>query len=1407
MHTLIHRPPDWLQRVIAGSLFLAAWGGAALPRLQANPAGGTVAQGTATFSSSGAHLTIQTSDRAFINWKSFNIGVGETTTFVQPSASSLVWNSIHDANPSQILGNLNANGYVILQNQNGFYIGGQALINAHGLVLTTSPIPMPDLAGSSAWQFNNPPPAARIVNYGNINVDSGGAAYLIAYNIENHGTITAPQGDVGLHAADSVLISERPDGRGLSAQVTLPAGSVDNTGKVIADAGTIAMHAQVVNQGGLLQANSVREVNGVIELVASDAINLGAHSTLSARGDTAGISAGGSVIVKSAGTFSDQVGSSINIAGGTAGGDAGAVELSAANLSAPQSQIEAHAASGYRGGRLLLDPTDLTLDSAYVSTLNSQISGGLSQIDLQADHNITVSAAWSLANQTAAASLSLTAGNSIILNNNSYIKAGNNWSLSLTAGPLDLAVKPITARTAGIYLDGSAYLQTANGDITAWAANELLINANTVTAGVNGIRTLGGGNISVTAKLGNVNTGGNNQGYQFKVLAPYYSVSSTVGGISTAGGGDVNITAGGDVTSFLPKTSSGSGDAGTGAFGANPGNVTITAGGSVYGHYVVANGRGTITAGQDVGNSSGDVALSLIKGSWNLVAQSGSISLQEVRDPNAVFNDFSGGSNLGRHYVDYDSLASVSLQAENGGVALTGANIPRPNGGVSIIYPPSLEIAAGSGGVLLNKTISLFPSDNQNLKIVTTAGGDLVAPQADPTVPPTELIMSDSDSTRWLGSTSFGSDDHGAKVYGLNNPDPVILNIDGDIKNLILQVTKQAQIDIGGDLINSSFSGQNLHASDVTSIKVGGQIFNRSPYSFTYLDTGIGNVPIQDLPINAGSSWETIFTVALNADAVANLVIPSGLQPSQWAAYVAQQASLFPGGNPGFVYNASTRRLGFAGDMSSVLSAQQLAVLQGGAGFTVLRYDPTTGLPAVYTGADGKQHFQTDTVSWAAPTKVAELYTASLGAPTAKDSTQFGYRVGGPGTFNVEAGSISLGNSLGILSSGVGQPPGGHALYSKLAPYTDSGANLNVVVHGNLDMLSSTIAVLGGGNLSVSVDGTIDLGSPELSGARSDPGSLAFGIFNTSPLLKDDAGNHISGDVNVIAGGDIDINGSRIAAYNGGAVAIKSLTGNVDAGAGGAVQANIYYYFVDPLTGLVGRLLGGVYGSGILATTLPLAAGAIAPPSAATQPGDITVLTPQGSIFASQGGILQEALNGNVAPGPTVTLKAGTDPSEGNPGYQGDIDLGNGGVIGGTVNVSANGDVKGLVISRQDSSVQAAQNFSGTVISGGSANLSAGGSIVGTVFGVGGVKASGDVSGATLLGQNVSANGGQSQSTLGTTATASAAASAASAQAGTDAKEQVAGNNGTSDDDDKKKKKKQPLLQRVGRVTVILPKA
>jgi hypothetical protein len=342
-------------------------------------------------------------------------------------------------------------------------------------------------------------------------------------------------------------------------------------------------------------------------------------------------------------------------------------------------------------------------------------------------------------------------------------------------------------------------------------------------------------------------------------------------------------------------------------------------------------------------------------------------------------------------------------------------------------------------------------------------------------------------------------------------------------------------------------------------------------------------------------------------------------------------------------------------------------------------------------------------------------------------------------------------------------------------------------VSGDLEMPSSTIAALGGGDVNVvSTGGSMDLGSQYLVDFEADimrEDNLGLGIYTSG-----------GGNVNVTAQGTINIDSSRIATFNGGDIFIESLAGNVNAGSGGNVAIPINVFSAK--ASLPTQPFEQVYANGIVALTLVNASQV---PGSAQVPGNITVKTPQGDIFASQGGILQEALNGNISAGPTITLDAGSQ------GHIGNIDLGDSGVIGGTVDISANGNISGLVISRQNSTVNAGQSFSGTVLSGGTANLSAGGSVSGTVIGAAGVNASGGGGvTASLLGQNVSVNGGAAQSTLGTSASATSASQSAAGTASNDAKQQVAGDNTTDDD---QKKKKQPALQRMKRVTVILPKS
>ena len=1447
--------------------------------MAANPLGGTVAQGSASFSTSGSKLTIQTSDQAYINWQSFNIGLGDTTTFIQPSSSSLVWNHINDPNPSQILGTLNANGYVVLQNQSGFYIGGQATINTGGLIMTTAPTPVPDFSGGGAWEFDAPPPAAKIINYGRINVGNGGSAFLIANDIENQGTISAPQGNLGLYAGKQVLVSSRPDGRGLTATVTLPQGSVDNSGKLIADAGTIVLNAQVVNQGGLIQANSIREQNGVIDIEAGDSLNLNASSVISAKGDTQGTSSGGSVTLKSANQYTDVAGSLIDVSGGTQGGNGGQIEISAPQISAINSTINGQALPGFTGGQLTLDPLNIQLVSSggngtagqYNSgTVNSgdqptagtlvlnvsSFSSTLSQITLQAINNIEISTLWPLADSPVPATLTLQAGNNLTVDSGAGIAAGKNWTLNLTAGSdfvspgstvpgvgsmtlsainpfttagpainlsaglnievaaawaltttgspatltmsagnditfddgagvsagkgwnLSLSAGPKNLATApaagmdGIYLNGGSMggssLQTQDGNITIWAANEVQIqDARTPDSPNplnNGIRTLAGGNIKVTTQFGDVNTGGNSAGYLFRTAAPYFRVSQTLGGISTAAGGNVEIDAGGNVISYLPLNGTGDPgqDAGTGAFGSQPGNVTINAGGNVYGHFVLDNGIGIITAQHDVGGATlgQNVALSLTTGAWTVNAPNGNIYLQEVRNPNGIFNSAGAATSPGTHLFTYDPQASVTLDAGLGVFFLTApANLPRTTADAPAIFPPELYINAGPGGVFLDNDVTLFPSPYQNLQITTTGGGNLAASTSTGLASLVEMLMSDSSGTRYgtaPGENLFNDLDHSTTLPVANNPNPVTLNISGNIEDLSLITTRETVINVGGNVMNSSFSGQNLKPTDKTVINVTGAIVNSASFSSVQLSQAPTLALPQDLPPGVLDQFDTLLNLAVDPVAVASVVVPTGTPPAQVAGYWTPLLLLGHANNlnvsTGFSFDTTSLILGFPGQMS-----QQLLNVFSQPTITVVRFTPE-GIPMV----DASGHFVTDTYTWVDSKPLDKLITESAATTT---TTLAGYRIGGPGEFDINAGSIDLGNSFGILSCGaLDSSEAGLDRFANLATITPVGADINVTAAGDIVMVTSTIASLAGGNESIrSTEGEIDLG---VGAGLSANGALPLGAFVTG------SGPNGPGGISVSAYGNVNVDSSRIAAYDGGNVTVHSDTGSVDAGSGGASAATVQTHFVDPVTMQPGLYQAGVYGSGILAVTLVDPTQA---PNSPTKPGDIVVTTPEGDINASLGGILQEALNGSIAGGPSVTLSAGTFPGPGVTPYVGNINLGDSGVIGGTVNLSANGNINGLIISQQNSSINAAQNVAVTVLSGGTANVSStSGSVSGTIVGVNGATVSGGLGvSATVMSQNATVNGGPSTSTLGTTATATAAATSAAGNASTEAQAQV----------------------------------
>jgi large exoprotein involved in heme utilization and adhesion len=89
----------------ATALLVLAVPGYAQPAPNARPMGGQVVVGQAGITASANTTAIaQTSQRAAINWTSFDVGSQQSVTFVQPSASAIALNRVTGPDPSRIAG-------------------------------------------------------------------------------------------------------------------------------------------------------------------------------------------------------------------------------------------------------------------------------------------------------------------------------------------------------------------------------------------------------------------------------------------------------------------------------------------------------------------------------------------------------------------------------------------------------------------------------------------------------------------------------------------------------------------------------------------------------------------------------------------------------------------------------------------------------------------------------------------------------------------------------------------------------------------------------------------------------------------------------------------------------------------------------------------------------------------------------------------------------------------------------------------------------------------------------------------------------------------------------------------------------------------------------------------------------
>jgi filamentous hemagglutinin family protein len=477
----LHTQPQFRLKPVYAAVLLAV----AVQTAQANPIGGTVAAGQASFATVGNTLNVTNTPGTIINWQGFSIGANEITHFVQQSASSAVLNRVISNNPSSILGTLQSNGRVFLINPGGIVFGAGATVDVAGMVASTLNLSNADfLAGRN--HFTQVPGAANVSsanvsNAGNITAQNGGQIYLIAPDVENTGVITAPDGEILLAAGHSVDLVSTTNPN-LRVSITAPAGDATNVGQLIAQSGSLGLFGTVVRNSGTVSADSATMQGGKIVFKAS--LRVEAGGTITANGTN-----GGSVDVSAAHSLDPNAPGVViqtgSIAANGMAGAGGAVSLSGDSI---LSAAAINADGTTAGGRISVQANNRAISTVAAQYTADSTLGAGGDILVSADVSNYTSGSYS-ATGTTGGNLTL-AGNEIKLAGAQLDASGTNGGGNIYIGGLmhgaaGFSAQGIALTNATNVLTNSATslkanaLQTGNGgEVVLWSDQAMSFKGN-----------------------------------------------------------------------------------------------------------------------------------------------------------------------------------------------------------------------------------------------------------------------------------------------------------------------------------------------------------------------------------------------------------------------------------------------------------------------------------------------------------------------------------------------------------------------------------------------------------------------------------------------------------------------------------------------------------------------------------------------------------------------------------------------------------------------------------------------------------------------------------------------------------------------------------------------------------------
>lgn len=372
-----------------------------------------VENGQVSVEQKGSQYNINATDNAIANFKTFNIGAGETVNFNLPSNTSSILNRVTGGAASDIMGILFSNGNVFLINPAGINFGAAAQVQAQGFVASTLNISNQDfMAGNYALAREMGSPAGRILNEGKINAEN----YIVLAGdaVENTGALLVQGGKVAIAAGDrvtlsldqgnlvSVAVDEGVSEPAVDANGNAVKDLVKQAGQISAAGGQVYITAKaannifdhIINHTGIIEAVSLRSVNGRIVLDGGDQGVVRIAGAMDASGLEAG-QTGGRIEV-----YGDKIGvveqALLNVTGQYGGGTVligadykGTNALHPASVTGigADAKIQADAVEQGDGGKVIVWSQNTTNYYGNISAKSAEGKGGFAEVSSHGNLN------------------------------------------------------------------------------------------------------------------------------------------------------------------------------------------------------------------------------------------------------------------------------------------------------------------------------------------------------------------------------------------------------------------------------------------------------------------------------------------------------------------------------------------------------------------------------------------------------------------------------------------------------------------------------------------------------------------------------------------------------------------------------------------------------------------------------------------------------------------------------------------------------------------------------------------------------------------------------------------------------------------------------------------------------------